>query len=153
MNSTTDWLDRLLPDDAELLEWSSCVPLSAAGPTEITLGGTLKFDRISLSVEAEINLILDGAEWTVAEIRLPQDATWEDCTWNRPDHDVRASSDAKDRVPRIALLARLNLYLLEAPHLERPAYTSPLHGEGPVDFQAVGEGKLSEPLQDALRGI
>ncbi|RSS66128.1 hypothetical protein [Streptomyces sp. WAC06614] len=153
MNRTTDWLVRLLPEEAELLDWSSVAPLSATGPTAFTLGGTLKFDQVDLSVEAEIDVVLDHAHWSVASIRLPQDVKWEDSTWNHPDHDVRASTDAKDRIPRIGLMARLNLYLLEAPHLGREHYVSPIHRAGPVDFNAVGTGKLSEALQDALRGI
>lgn len=153
MNRATDWINRLLPEEAQLLEWSACAPLTASGPMAFTLGGSLKFEKVDLSVDVEIDVVLDHTEWKVAEVRLPQDSKWEDCTWNHPDHDVRASSDAKDRVPRIGLMARLNLYLLEIPYLSRSSYTSPLHEQGPVDFEAVADGKLSEALRDALRGI
>ncbi|MFF4369366.1 hypothetical protein [Streptomyces sp. NPDC001594] len=153
MNRATDWIDQLLAEEVELLEWSACVPLAASGPTAFTLGGTLKFEKVDLAVEAELDVVLEEDGWQVNAIRLPQDHKWEDSTWNRPDHDVRASSDAKDRVPRIRAMARLNLYLLEAPYLGRSGYVSPLHGDGPVDFDAVGSGKLGEALQDVLRRV
>ncbi|MET8753255.1 hypothetical protein ABZW32_24640 [Streptomyces sp. NPDC004667] len=154
MSQSSDWLGRLFPQDAELLDWSACAPLvGGAGSAGLTLHGVLKFSDVDLALEAEIDAVREGAGWTAVAIRLAQDPGWEDSTWNRPEQDPRASSDAKDRVPRIRLLARLNLFLLEVPYAYEEEYVSPLHQEGRVDFEAVGAGELNEALQDALRDI
>ncbi|MFJ7209266.1 hypothetical protein ACIQWR_37750 [Streptomyces sp. NPDC098789] len=155
MTEGPDWLGRLFPADAELLDWSACAPrvLPGAAPGTITLLGALKFSEVDVAVEAEIDAVRDGAGWTATAVRLAPDAGWEDSAWNAPERDPRASSDAKDRVPRIRLLARLNLFLLEVPCAYRPEYVGPLHREGQVDFEAVGTGGLNDALQDALRDI
>ncbi|MFE3760597.1 hypothetical protein ACFXPI_02365 [Streptomyces sp. NPDC059104] len=154
MSRNADWFGRLFPEDAELLDWSACAPLvGRAGPGAVTLRGVLKFSDVDLAVEAEIDAVHDGAGWTAAAVRLAQDPGWEDSAWNRPEQDPRASSDARDRVPRIRLLARLNLFLLEVPCAYGEQYVSPLHREGRVDFEEVGAGELNEALQDALRDV
>ncbi|MFD7082233.1 hypothetical protein [Streptomyces sp. NPDC059918] len=156
MTEPSDWFARLFPEEAKLLDWSACVPLHAAEQEDrrtVRLAGTLKFTAVDTPVEVELDALRDGGGWDVAAIRLPEDAQWEYSAWHCPEQDVRASSDAKDRVPRIGLPARLNLYLLEAPHLYKDGYVSPLHREGVVDFEAVGTEELGEPLKDALRNV
>ncbi|MFB7057426.1 hypothetical protein ACFCXT_30455 [Streptomyces vinaceus] len=152
MTNTVDWLSRLFPEDAGLVEWSACAPLAPTDdPGRVVLGGTLKFEGVDLTAQVEIDAVREGGGWAMTAIRVAQHAEWEHSPWNRPAEDPRISAEARDRVPRIGLLARLNLHLLEAPHAYREGYVSPLYQNGDVDFEAVGAGELGEALQDALR--
>ncbi|MEV6681614.1 hypothetical protein AB0N09_32795 [Streptomyces erythrochromogenes] len=155
MERSTDWLDRLFPEEAQMLDWSSCTPVPSEkpDPDSLTLAGSLQFFGVKTPVQAELDLVREDDAWGVVAVRLPEDHLWEDSTWNSPERDFRVSADAKERLPRISLLARLNLYLLEHPFLYDQDYVSPLHQDGRVDFEAVGTGKLSDALEDALRQV
>lgn len=155
MNRTTDWIERLLPGDTELLEWSVCTPLTPLDDPEfLTLAGTLKFRRVATSVDVVLDLVREeDSRWTVSGIRLPQYREWDENGWHRPERDARASADAKRRLLLVGLLPRLNFYLLEAARLEDPEYVSPLHQDGPLDFTAVDTEELSPALREAVRGI